>query len=171
MVDPLIITITSPFLEFSIQYMRNRCLYGKKTGKKEDGTPLTDEDKFDILVNTIYENTKVNEPEFVKRYKEAYQVDGFDHNKFLKDNLSEARNFELPSKEYIQLKYKSVKNEDGSRKYSDEQIDQYFQNKTEIEVDQIAKQLQEVVQQNKDLAEGLLALDNYTRHHKNKISQ
>jgi hypothetical protein len=41
---------------------------------------------------------------------------------------------------------------------------------TKDEVDQIAKQLQEVVSQNKDLAQGLIALDNYTRHHKNKLS-
>jgi hypothetical protein len=40
---------------------------------------------------------------------------------------------------------------------------------TKDEVDQIAKHLQEVVQQNKDLAEGLVALDNYTRHHKSKL--
>ncbi len=42
---------------------------------------------------------------------------------------------------------------------------------TKDEVDQIAKQLQEVVQQNKDLAQGLVALDNYTRHHKSKLPQ
>jgi len=42
---------------------------------------------------------------------------------------------------------------------------------TKDEVDQIAKQLQEVVQQNKDLAQGLIALDNYTRHHKSRFSQ
>ncbi len=38
---------------------------------------------------------------------------------------------------------------------------------TKDEVNQVAKQLKEVVQQNKDLAEGLLALDNYVRRHKN----
>ena len=38
---------------------------------------------------------------------------------------------------------------------------------TKDEVNQVAKQLQDVVQQNKDLAEGLLALDSYVRRHKN----
>jgi len=37
---------------------------------------------------------------------------------------------------------------------------------TKNEVDDIAKQLQEVVQQNKDLARGLIALDNFTRRKK-----
>ena len=35
------------------------------------------------------------------------------------------------------------------------------------EVEQIAKELKDVVQQNKGLAEGLIALDNYVRKHKN----
>jgi hypothetical protein len=35
------------------------------------------------------------------------------------------------------------------------------------EVEQIAKELKEVMQQNKGLAEGLIALDNYVRKHKN----
>ena len=38
---------------------------------------------------------------------------------------------------------------------------------TKEEVNQVAKQLQDVVKQNKDLAEGLLALDGYVRRHKN----
>ncbi len=35
------------------------------------------------------------------------------------------------------------------------------------EVEQIAKELKDVMQQNKGLAEGLIALDNYVRKHKN----
>lgn len=113
------------------------------TGKKEDGTPLSKKEKFDILLDHIYKNTTFDnqDDEFIKSYRVARQDKDFDFNKFINETGQKNSVLNLEGKEFMTAMLKQEKNKDGGQKYTDKDIEDYIGKLTPIELDQKANEL------------------------------
>lgn len=117
-----------------------------KNGKKEDGSEITEEDKFNAFVETVYKNTKYKDTEednFIQSYKEAKKEDNFNLQNFLKQH-SEDTNFKnLNSEDKIKLHFSEQVDAENKRKYSDEDIEKFISAKSKIELDDLANNISE----------------------------
>jgi len=118
-----------------------------KTGKNKEGNPLTADEKFDILLQTIYNHTKVNEDdnngddEFIKEYKSQKTKEGFDFEKFIESKKSQDNILKLEGKEFLVNYYSNIKNEDGTSKYSKDDIEDYISKLNKIQLEKEVEQL------------------------------
>jgi hypothetical protein len=126
-----------------------------KTGKKSDGTPITEDDKFEILLDTIYKNTEFNnqeeEDDFVKEYKTNKKNPDFDMKKWMDSKKSSLDIMSLNGKDFLKTIYANQKDETGKLKYSESDIETYLNKLSAIEMDkEVTNYKYSIQQRNKD---------------------
>ncbi len=118
-----------------------------KTGKNKEGNPLTADEKFDLLLQTIYKYTKVNEDDtnsdddFIKEYKEQKTKEGFDFEKFIDSKKTQDNILKLEGKDFLVNYYSNIKNEDGTSKYSKDDLEDYISKLNKIQLEKEVEQL------------------------------
>jgi hypothetical protein len=118
-----------------------------KTGKNKEGNPLTADEKFDLLLQTIYKYTKVNEDDtnsdddFIKEYKEQKTKEGFNFEKFIDSKKTQDNILKLEGKDFLVNYYSNIKNEDGTSKYSKDDLEDYISKLNKIQLEKEVEQL------------------------------
>ena len=113
-----------------------------KTGKKADGTPLTEKERYNMLVEQILDHSDLdddyeNDPVLAK-YREA-KAKGIDFNTFALQHSRAINLLNLDSREFLKVSLASLKNTKGEQTYTEEQINEHLDKKTAIQLDQEAK--------------------------------
>lgn len=108
-----------------------------KTGKKEDGTDLTPEERYEMFVeNAVKTVQKTENPEqddFMKAYQVAKQDKDFNMQEFLKQEEQKNAIFSSDDNTFLQAYLKSQKTEEGKQKHSDQEINDYINKLNSIE--------------------------------------
>jgi hypothetical protein len=117
-----------------------------KTMKKADGTPLTAKEAHDMRLKLILDNTEIetDDDEFIAEYRKA-KANGVDQNSFLQQYNNQNRILNLPSKDFLGVYYKSMKTAEGTPRYSEDELNKFFESKSAIELDQIAGSIKEKI--------------------------
>ena len=113
-----------------------------KTGKKEDGTELTQQDRFNMFVENLEKNKpQTQEDSFVAAYKAAKTNQDFDMNKFLQTEQQRQAIFSADDDTFLSAHLRSVKNADGTQKHAETDIEAYVQKLNSIEKSEKAEAL------------------------------
>jgi len=116
-------------------------------GKTEDGTEVTPDMEYDMIADAMKkkEPSKKDEGEGGegKDEGEGEDVEGKKATAEHEQNIKANEFLKKPSKEFIELMLKSQKDEEGERKYSDEEIEEYIDSKNKIDLDKEANAYKE----------------------------
>ena len=110
------------------------------TGKKEDGTDLSDKERFDLLVKTVSEKStpkqSVDEDDFIRDYKLARASENFKKDEFIKSQMQREALFQLEDKSFYEVFLASQKKEDGTAKFSEQDIKDHLSKMNAIELEE-----------------------------------
>lgn len=121
------------------------------TGKKADGTDMTPAEKFDAILKNIYDNTTFDDDDddFIKSYKseKAAAGDKFDEQAFITKQNDRVNILKADNPTFMTKWLQSQKNEDGTPKHSDDQIQDYVSKLNSIELDEKVATLKSQIQE------------------------
>lgn len=122
-----------------------------KTMKKADGTPLTAKEAHELRVKVILDNTEVeaDDDEFISNYRKA-KANGVDPNSFVQQYNNQNSILSLPSKDFLHVYFKNMKTAEGNSRYSEDDINKFFDTKSAIEIDQYAANLKDKIKSSMD---------------------
>lgn len=107
---------------------------GIEFGDDVDISKLTKEEAITKAKEALAKKSEVDDP-FVKEYLEA-KKSGLTHDQYLEKKSAASKFVKLNANDGLAAIYKNMTNEDGSRKYSDDVIEQHLGKLTDIEKDQ-----------------------------------
>lgn len=133
------------------------------SGKKEDGTELSRQERFEMFVQDLQKTASPNEDvqdPFIKAYNIRKQEEGFELSSFLEEERTKQTIMSLDDNTFLNAYLKSLKSEDGKVKHSDAEITEYVNKLNPIEKAEKVKQLKSELQKVQDsvLAEREAAL-------------
>jgi hypothetical protein len=112
------------------------------TGKKSDGTDLTQEDRFNMFVENITKVTsEENTDSFLKAYNAAKKDENFSMNKFLVEEQQKQAIFAADDDTFLQAYLRSQKDDTNRQKHSDKEIQDYIAKLNSIEKSEKVTQL------------------------------
>ena len=121
------------------------------TGKTADGKELTAAEKFDAVLKHIYDNTTFDDDDddFIKSYKaeKATAGDKFDMKDFVTKQNDRLNILNSDNPTFMTKWLQSQKNEDGTQKHTDDQIQDYVSKLNSIELDEKVSALKQQIQE------------------------
>jgi len=106
------------------------------------------------------------EDPFIANYKKAKEA-GLTHEQYMERQTQRKQFLSMPADQGLKQVYQSIANENGERKYTDEQIDEHLQTMTAIEKDQqwnnIKAQAQQEPEQEKQDTQFVNKTDEYNK--------
>jgi len=102
--------------------------------KDENGKAVSKKEAFKRLNKavSVNEQNKFASDPFINRYLKEKAKDGFDQKKYIENLTKSVKLNETPSKEFLKVTLK----EEG---YTDEQVQKFFDSKTDVDLDLLAK--------------------------------
>lgn len=117
------------------------------TGKKEDGTDLSQAERFEMFTDSVM---KLNAPketdDFIQAYQAAKQGENFQLNSFIQEQQQKHAILNASDDVFLEAYLRSQKTEDGKAKHSDTDISDYISKLNSIEKSEKASALKTQLQ-------------------------